>query len=155
MKIKTDPGNIYQEYQNELDYKTTMGFARKWPELTRFIEGIQWPPATENTKHMPRPVINICDQTVENKRSNILSQQLKMQFRVKELPINGNEEQEQRVDNLAQDFTDMAENTWYDIDQNTLIKEKVNDAISLGTGVSHYYFDMILSEVHSKSILVR
>lgn len=141
MKIKIDPAGIYQEYQNDLDYKTTMGFVKTWPEFTRFIEGIQWPKPTEDTKHMPRPVINICDQTVENKRSNILSQQLKMQFRVKELPIGGDEEETEKIESVAKDFTDMAENTWYDIDQDTLIKEKVNDSISLGTGVSHFYFD--------------
>jgi len=141
MKIKKDPGSIYQEYLNDIDYKTTMGFVAKWPEFTRFIEGKQWPPPTEDTKYMPRPVINICDQTVENKRSNILSQQLKMQFRVKELPVGGDQEENQVYEDYAKDFTDMAENTWYDIDQDTLIKEKTNDAISLGTGVSHFYFD--------------
>lgn len=141
MKIKIKPGEIYQEYLNDIDYKTTMGFNKDWPEFTRFIEGKQWPAPTPETKHMPRPVINICDQTVENKRSNILSQQLKMQFRVKELPVDGNEEVKEKVEGLAQDFTDMAENTWYDIQQDVLLKEMVNDTISLGTGLVHYYFD--------------
>lgn len=140
MKIKTDPGGIYQEYLNDIDYKTTMGFVKKWPEFTRFVEGNQWPAPTDETKHMPRPVINICDQTVENKRSNILSQQLKMQFRVKELPAD-NEDEAERVEEIAQNFTDMAENTWYDIQQDTLLKEYVNDGISLGAGFVHYYFD--------------
>lgn len=140
MKIKIKPGEIYQEYLNDVDYKTTMGFTKSWPEFTRFIEGKQWPPATEETKHMPRPVINICDQTQENKRSNILSQQLKMVFRVKELPID-NPELAQEVEEIAKDFTDMAENTWYDIRQDVLLKEYVNDTISLGTGMIHYYFD--------------
>lgn len=140
MKIKTDPGSIYQEYLNDIDYKTTMGFVKKWPEYTRFIEGKQWPAPTDETKHMPRPVVNICDQTVENKRSNILSQQLKMQFRVKEMPVD-NEELSQEVEDVAQSFTDMAENTWYDILQDTLLKEYTNDAISLGAGFVHYYFD--------------
>lgn len=137
MRIKTDPGSIYQEYLNDVDYKTTMGFIKKWPEFTRFIEGDQWPAATASTKHLPRVVINICDQTQENKRSNILSQQLKMQFRVKELPADSHEE----VESIAQDFTDMAENTWYDIAQDTLLKEMVNDTIAIGTGLVHYYFD--------------
>lgn len=141
MKIKTDPGSIYQEYLNDIDYKTTMGFVKKWPEITRMTEGDMWPPPTEETKHMPRPVVNILDQNIENKRSNILSQQLKMQFRIKELPIDVDEEKAKEFESLAQDFTDMAENTWYDIDQNTLLKEEVNDTIMLGTGIMHYYFD--------------
>jgi len=141
MKIVTDPGGIYQEVLNDLDYKTVMGFIKKWPEYTRFVEGDQWPPPTEETKYMPRPVINICDQSIENKRSNILSQNLKMQFRVKELPVGDNEEQSKQIEEIAQNFTDMAQNTWYDIQQDTLLKEEVNDTLSLGTGVIHYYFD--------------
>lgn len=139
MEIKTDPGSMYIEYQNDLDYKTAMGFAKKWPEYTRFIEGKQWPAPTEETKHMPRPVVNICDQTQENKRSNILSQQLKMQFRVRELPKDM--DQAQQFEDIAQDFSDMAENTWYNIMMDTLLKEQVNDTVALGTGVVHFYFD--------------
>lgn len=134
--MKLAPMEIYQEFMNDIDYKTAMGFASKWPELTRFIEGKQWPAATEATKHMPRPVINVCDQTLENKRSNILSQQLTMQFRLQEM--TGEESQEEIV---AQDFTDMAKNTWYDLDQDTLIEEAVDDAIAIGNGIVHYYYD--------------
>ena len=140
MKIKTEPASIYQEYLNDIDYKTTMGFVKDWVTYTNFIEGKQWPPPTEDTKYMPRPVINICDQTQENKRSNILSQQLKMNFRVKELPV-GNEEQATQIEQVAQDFTDMAEATWYDIQQDVLLKEEVNDTIALGTGFIHYFFN--------------
>ena len=135
MNIKIDPNGIWQEYLNDLDYKIAMGFAKSWPMYTNFIEGKQWPAPTEETKYMPRPVINICDQTVENKRSNILSQQLKMQFRLKEIP------DDEAMNEIASDFTDMASETWYDIMYDTLLKEKVNDAISLGTGITHYYFD--------------
>ena len=136
MKIKQTPGSIYQEYMNDIDWKTAIGFVRKWPEFSRFIEGNQWPAPTEETKYMPRPVINICDQTVENKTSNILSQQLKMQFRVKELPEDATE-----VNEIAQDFTDMAESTWYETLQDTLTEDMVRDTVSLGTGILHYYFD--------------
>lgn len=135
MKIKVDPNGIWQEYLNDLDYKIAMGFAKNWPMYTNFIEGKQWPAPTEETKYMPRPVINICDQTVENKRSNILSQQLKMQFRLKEVP------DDETMNEIAADFSDMSAETWYDIMYDTLLKEKVNDAISLGTGITHYYFD--------------
>lgn len=137
MKIAKDPGGIYQEYLNDIDYKTAMGFVSKWPELTNFIEGKQWPAPTEETKYLPRPVINVCDQTVENKRSNILSQQLKMQFRLRELP----EDENDAMNDVAQDFSDMAENTWYNVDQDTLTEEMVNDAISIGNGILFYYFD--------------
>lgn len=136
MKIDTSPGGIYQEYTNDLDWKTTQGFVKQWTECTDFVEGKQWPSATEKTKYMPRPVINICDQTVENKRSNILSQQLKMRFRPKEM-VDENESDNE----IAQDFTDMAENTWDDLNQARLNEEMTNDAIIVGAGILHYYYD--------------
>jgi len=136
MKIAKSPEGINQEYQKDIDYKTAMGFYSKWPEITRFIEGDQWPPATEATKHMPRPVVNQMGQTVENKLSNILSQQLKMIFRPKDVPEEGEE-----YADIADGFSDMAEATWYDMEHDTLIEEMVNDAICIGNGILHYYYD--------------
>lgn len=136
MKIDKTPGGIYQEVQKDIDYKTAQGFVKKWTESTDFVEGKQWPPPTEKTKYMPRPVINICDQTVENKRSNILSQELKMRFRPKEM-IDDSEDDNK----IAQDFTDMAENTWEDLNQARLNEEMTNDAIIVGSGIIHYYYD--------------
>lgn len=133
MKIKTDPGSIYQEWLNDIDYKTAMGFIKSWQEFTKFKEGKQWPPPTEETKYMPRPVINICDQTIENKRSNILSQNLKLQFSLKEQNEGGDE--------IASDFTDMAHKAWYDMDQDTLTEEAVDDVLTLGAGCLHYFWD--------------
>jgi hypothetical protein len=133
--IKTDAMDIFQEYKDGLDYLTSMGFTAEWPENIRFCEGTQWPPATEKTKYMPRPVINQCDFLVENKQSNILSQSIKMVYSPQE------QKEGEDLSTKAQDFTDAAANTWNDIDQESLNEDAVSDTIVLGTGVLHYYFD--------------
>lgn len=136
--IKTNPQDMWQERQNDIDYKAKMGFSTKWPENIRFIEGNQWPKPTEMTKYMPRPVINQCDFIIENKQSNILAQSLKMVFSPGELPAEGDTT---GLSQAAEDYTDAAANTWDDIDQDSLNEDAVNDTLSVGTGVYHYYWD--------------
>jgi hypothetical protein len=134
-----DKDTIWQEFtQQGLDYQERMGFSRAWPEFTRFVEGKQWPASTDKTKYMPRPVINQCDFIVENKKSNILSQTLKMLFSPEEMPEGQDNEESMRV---AQDFTDAAATTWADIDQDSLNEEVVDDTLVLGSGIWHYYWD--------------
>jgi len=138
MAVRTDPQDVWAEYQRGLDYQVKMGFQQKWPENVRFVEGIQWPAVTERTKNFPRPVINQIDFIVENKISNILSQSLKMIFSPEEIP------QDEALDELnqaADDMSDMAQNTWNDIDQDSLNEDCVFDTLVEGTGIYHYYFD--------------
>lgn len=130
--------DVWKQYLQGLDYQTLMGFSTSWPEYVRFVEGKQWPAPTEKTKYMPRPVINQCDFIVENKQSNILSQTLKMVYSPEELPADGDTGELNRA---AEDMTDAAKNTWNDIDQDALNEDLVNDVLTLGTGVMHYYFD--------------
>jgi hypothetical protein len=139
MAVKTDSSSIWEEYQRGLNYQNKMGFSQKWPENIRFIEGNQWPPATDKTKYMPRPVINQLDFIVENRQSNILGQSLKMVFSPEELPQDAGKVEE--LNKAADDMTDAAQNTWNDIDQDTLNEDCVNDVLSVGTGILHYYFD--------------
>src|SRR4030042_638113 len=117
MAVRTDPQDVWAEYQRGLDYQVKMGFQQKWPENVRFVEGDQWPAVTKRTKNFPRPVINQIDFIVENKISNILSQSLKMIYSPEEIP------QDEALDELnqaADDMSDMAQNTWNDIDHDSL-----------------------------------
>ncbi|HEY5585713.1 MAG TPA: hypothetical protein VIK78_14655 [Ruminiclostridium sp.] len=138
MSVAIDSGTVWAEIQRGLDYQNKMGFAKSWPEFADFTEGRQWAAPTPKTKFMPRPVVNFCDSTIENKQSNILSQTLKLMFSPEELqPDTDNEP----LIKAGQDYTDAAATTWADIDQDTLNEDFVNDILVLGTGVFHYRFD--------------
>lgn len=138
-KVSTDNLTIWQEFHTQgIGYQQRMGFEKSFPEFTRFVEGKQWPAATEKTKYMPRPVINQCDFIVENKLSNVLSQSLKMLYSPDEMPEDQDNEE---LMQSAQDYTDAAATTWNDLDQDMLNEDLVNDVLVLGTGIVHYYFD--------------
>ncbi len=138
MQIKTDSSSIWDEYQRGLDYQNSMGFSTKLPECVDFVEGRQWPPTTKATQNLPRPVINQCDFMVDNKRSNILSQTIKMVYEPEELPQG---EDNLNLQESAKDMSDMAQNTWNDIDQDAINESLVNDTLILGTGIIHYFYD--------------
>jgi hypothetical protein len=138
MKVNLEPSQIFEEWKRNEEYKTSMGFYKKWNEQINFIEGNQWPPATPKTKNFPRPVINQCDFIIENKQSNILSQTIKMLYSPEEIPEGEDVDQ---LSQIAEDFTDAATNTWNDIDQDTINEDVVNDVLSIGTGIWHYYWD--------------
>lgn len=136
--MKTDPSSMWDKYKKALGYQISMRFAVNWPEYIRFVEGNQWPAPTEKTKNMPRPVINQCDFIVENKQSNILSQSLKMVYSPEEIPEGGDTGE---LSAASDDMTDAAANTWNDIDQDALNEDFVNDTLTIGSGVMHFYFD--------------
>lgn len=138
MPAKTDPSSIWDELQRGIDYQNSIGLTTQVPEYVRFKEKDQWPKSTERTKHAAKPVIDQCEFTVNTRKSNILSQTIKMVFNPEELP-EGQDNTE--LENAAQDITDMAQNTWNDIDEEELNDEWVEDALLTGTGIKHYYFD--------------
>ena len=137
---------LWERYQSGKSYQAEMNFLDLFPLCVDFKEGRQWPPATKATKHLPRPVFNICEKYVRTKRANILNQTVKMVF----TPAEGND------DPLAAEFeskgakayTDFAENLWKEIDQDDLNEDCVDDAATLGTGILHYYWDANASGGH-------
>lgn len=142
MTIKTDPASIWAEMQRGIEYQNSINLTTQVPEYVRFKEGDQWPPSTPLTRHAAKPVINQCDFTIETRKSNILSNTIKMIFEPEELP-EGQDNDE--LLQAAQDMTDMAQNTWNDIDEEELNEEWVEDALLTGTGIKHYFFDNTLN----------
>ena len=138
---KQSPSLIFEEWKRDENYKAKMRFAQDWPEYVRFKEGKQWPPVTKNTKNIPRITVNKCDFIIKNKKSNILSRGIKLIYGVKEVPENMDETIEQELDMKAQDFTDLSDNTWNDLQQTQLNRDVVDDALTIGSGFFHYYID--------------
>lgn len=133
---------IWQEYQDGLDYHSSMNFPKKWSEYQRFINGDQWPAPTEATKNLPRPVFNICQMITTQKSANVLNENLTMQFSPQEIAENGMEDELiQRATEGAKKFTDYSKTLWERIDQPQLNENAIEDAVSLGTCVWHYYWN--------------
>ena len=133
---------IWSQYEDGLSFQRTMGFSEKFPEYERFKTGDQWPQATERTKALPRPVFNIIDLFISNKKSNVLNQNIKMVFSSAEAgTMDGSEETALHAVEGAQKYTQYAEALWYELDQDGLNDNFVENAATTGTGILHYYWD--------------
>ena len=64
---------IWQEWDNVRAYQAQIGLLERLNQNVNFFEGRQWPPATEKTKTLPRPVFNIVKMICRNKVANILA----------------------------------------------------------------------------------
>lgn len=136
---------IWQEYQDGLDYQVKMNFPKKWSEYQRFINGDQWPAPTEATKNLPRPVFNICRMITTQKSANVLNENLTMQFTPQEIADDTLEPEKkiliEKANEGAQKFTSYSRTLWDKIDQAQLNENAIEDAVSLGTCIWHYYWN--------------
>lgn len=131
---------LWERYRSGKGYQAEMCFVDTFPLCVDFKEGRQWPPATKATRHLPRPVFNICEKYVRTKRANLLNQSIKMVFS----PAEGSASDPliaEREQTGAKAYTDFAAALWKEIDQDDLNEDCVDDAATLGTGILHYYWD--------------
>ena len=72
--------NLWQEYADGLLFQRKMGLAENFPKYVRFKEGNQWAAPTPRTKKLPRPVFNMIEMFIRNKRAAVLNQPISMTF---------------------------------------------------------------------------
>lgn len=128
---------IWEEYQKTKAYQDSMGFRTDFPEIVRFKEGDQWPAPTKKTKNFPRPVFNITEMFIKNKRAAVTNQDLEISF----TPLEVDETTKEMAEAGAKAYTDFSKILWENVDQNELNNELVDDAITVGTGILTYYWD--------------
>lgn len=144
---------IQDEYKRGLNYKKQMGFLNKWPEYERMRAGDQWPSPTENTKNMPRPVINIIKRIETHKVSSVMNENIKMVFSAEELPESEQGKTESPQMKAAELFTQFADTTWERIKQDELNEEALENASNSGTAIWHYYWEQQLGTGDKKLTL--
>lgn len=132
-------GEIWKQYLDGVKYQQSMGFTTDFPKFISFKEGDQWAAVTENTKNLPRPVFNITEMFIRSKRAAITNQGLSLTYTP--LEVFDNEEMQARAEQGAKDFTDFAKIMWENIDQEELNNEFVDDSVTVGTGILHYYWN--------------
>ena len=132
-------GEIWKQYLDGVKYQQSMGFTTDFPKFISFKEGDQWAAVTENTKNLPRPVFNITDMFIRSKRAAVTNQGLSLVYTP--LEVFDDEETQARAEQGAKDFTDFAKIMWENLDQEELNNEFVDDAVTVGTGILHYYWN--------------
>lgn len=128
---------IWTEYKKTKEYQDSMNFRTEFPEIVKFKEGDQWPAPTKKTKNFPRPVFNITEMFIRNKRAQVTNQNLEISF----TPLEIDDSNKEVAEAGAKAYTDFSRILWENVDQNELNNELVDDAITLGTGILHYYWD--------------
>jgi len=144
-----DSGKIQNYFKLGEQYFNQMGFPDTWQECTKFKDGDQWPQATEKTKNMPRPVINIIRFIEDHKCSSILSEPIKMIFKPEEILMDEAEGIDMNIVG-AELFTQFSEVEWTNVDQEGLNEEACEKAAELGAGIYHYFLDnsIVKGKVH-------
>ena len=120
---------LWSLYQKGLDYQNRIGIRRDIPIFVKFFEGKQWPDSTENTKNLPRPVVNIVKMICRNKKSSILSTPVRIVFKNYEAKID------------VERFNAFAENLFKEMRQEEADKLAIDDAVKKGSYFYHYYWD--------------
>ena len=148
------PSAIIENWKRDKNYKNKAGFISKWTELMNFKEGIQWPKtAVAKWKNFTFITLNQCNFIINNRKSNILSQSIKIVFNP-EASLEGQEVDEKSVES-SEDYTTLTQNTWDSVDQDQLNNDAVDSALTIGTGVYHYYFDEVYTGTEKTQPKVR
>ena len=107
---------LSKHYKNGVQYHQRMGFTEKWPEYERFLAGDQWPPPTERTKGLPRPVFNLISYIQMHKKASVMGDAIKMVFTSEEFgEVDVDEELNTAMDG-ADKFTKFAASAWEKIE---------------------------------------
>jgi len=119
---------IWERYQNSSSYLDVLGLTDKIPKCVKYYEGNQWPAATERTKSLPRPVINITKYVARNKKAGVLSTPVKIMF-------NAEDGTDTKIINVWHEYIEK-ELRMKDIDSRA-----VEEGAKKGTYVYHYYWN--------------
>lgn len=128
---------IWDDWQKGLQYQKKLNLKETCEQCVDFYEGRQWPSATERTKNMPRPVINIIKFIVNGKKANILSSKISMIYK----PLIYDKAQGAMATIGASSFTNFAKHINKEIKQEDLDNQAILDGLKKGTYIYHYFWD--------------
>lgn len=128
-KLNGSHTHLYKMYEDGIDYQNLIGIRESIPTNINFFEGKQWPSPTENTKNLPRPVINIIKMICRSKKSAILSTPVRISYK----------SYTQGVDTSK--FNSFSESILKELRQDELDKLAIDDGVKKGSYFYHYYWD--------------
>lgn len=131
--------NLWTLYRKGLDYQNSIGLRDKIPMHVRFYEGEQWPRATEATKNLPRPVVNIIKMICRNKKAAILSSPVRIIYKCYKAEVE--------IDK----FNRFSEYVLKELKQDKLDKDAIDDAVKKGSYFFHYYWDSEAEGIDGKA----
>ena len=127
--LSCETTNLWEMWQKCKEYQEKIGLRKNIPTFVDFYEGRQWPKATERTKSLPRPVINIVKMICRNKESAILSSVVKLIYKAEDENVNSDR------------FTNFADYIQKEMRQAEYDAKAVHEGAVKGSYFYHYYWD--------------
>ena len=121
--------HLWKMYESGVDYQIRTGLRYNIPKYIDFYEGRQWPAPTENTKNLPRPVVNIVKMICRSKKSSILATPVKLLYKSYSKGTDTSK------------LNDFAESIQKEMNQEGLDRLAIDDGIKKGSYFFHYYWD--------------
>lgn len=131
--------HLWELYQKGVDYQIKSGIRFAIPKNIDFFEGRQWPAPTENTKNLPRPVVNIVKMICRSKKSSILSTPVRILYKSYSPCAD--------TDKL----NSFASSILKELNQDGLDRLAIDDGIKKGSYFFHYYWDKHASSPSGKT----
>ncbi|MBQ4030470.1 MAG: hypothetical protein II625_01835 [Bacilli bacterium] len=128
---------FWGDWENGLAYQNKLNLKETCETCVDFTEGRQWAQATERTKNMPRPVINIIEYIVNGKKANILSSKISTVYK----PLVYDQEQAALAAEGASAFTNFSTHINKEIKQEDLDNQAILDGLIKGSYIFHYFWD--------------
>ena len=121
--------HLWKMYLEGIDGQIKLGIRHNIPKYVDFYEGRQWPQATESTKNLPRPVVNIVKMICRSKKSAILSVPVKILFKSYNKMTD------------TEKLNSFAQSILKELNQEGIDKLAIDDGIKKGSYFYHYYWD--------------
>ena len=125
-KFETLNFTLWRDHES---YMQTKGLFSAIPQWWKFFEGDQWGQITENTRNIPRPVYNLIEMIVDNKRSNITGSPVAFSF--------STSLDEKSTDKLVK----FDKYIMRKVDQAELDRQATLDSLVAGTGIYYYFWN--------------
>lgn len=120
---------LWKLYQEGIEQQISLGIRQSIPTYVDFFEGRQWPLATQSTKNLPRPVVNIVKMICRSKKAAILNTPVKILFKSYSPMVD--------IDKFNHFYEFVSES----LGQSDLDARAIDDGIKKGSYFYHYYWD--------------
>ena len=128
---------IWQQYEQGVDYKTRIGLYRTVDLNERFYSGDQWVGVPH--EGLPTPVVNFIKYATAWKVAAVTERRLGMQFYADGLSDGGD------IDIYARQVSDYCDMLWERLKMDYVTKEGLKQAAITGDYVQYFYWDSELS----------
>lgn len=153
-----DTTATWNKYKKGLDYHARIKLVPTINKCERFYAGDQWA-GLQGCENLPTPVINVLKRVINHKISQVMSNALKMQFRLSpkdminidpmmppEMQEQAKIEHQKQLEKQGEMFNLLAEAKWEKLKMDTMLEKVLKDGAIKGSGCLYFPWDETIQE---------